>query len=408
MHILIVHQAVVSSKEPGGTRHFEFACRLVKEGHKCTIITSALNYLTGESGIATKKLISKENIDGLNIIKTYTYPTLHSGFISRIISFLSFMFTSVIAGWSVKDLHVVFGTSPPIFQAVSAWFISVLKRKPFLLEIRDLWPDFAIGIGILKNPILIRLAQWLERFLYNRANHIIVNSPAYKERLLGKGLEASKISLISNGVDVRMFDPQNKGKQIREKFNLSNKFVVTYAGALGIANDIPTILKAAKIIQTKNSGNVHFLLVGDGNRRKELENLARTLNLSNVTFAGSHPKSEMPKILAASDICVAILKDIPMFRTTYPNKVFDYMAAGRGIVLAIDGVIRKVVESASCGVFVPPGNEIALANAIEKFHDDKDKAYDMGLAGRNYVIQHFDRALLANKLISLLNKYDSY
>lgn len=402
MHVLLIHQAFVLPQEPGGTRHFELTRSLIQQGEHCTIVASDLNYLTGQSGFSSKRLLTKQSLEGANIIRAFTYPSQHRGFIWRILSFLSFMFTSIIASLTVKRVDLVFGTSPPIFQAVSASLISILKKKPFLLEVRDLWPEFAIDIGILRNSILICLSRWLERFLYARATHIMVNSPAYKAYLVKKGVAKEKISLITNGVDLEMFDPFKTGEKFRKLFKLNGKFTVTYAGALGLANDIPTVLKAANLLQ--NNKGIHFLLVGDGNNRSNLENLARELRLRNVTFVGSRPKSDMPEILAASDICVATLKDIPMFRTTYPNKVFDYMAAGRAVVLAIDGVIRKVVESASCGIFVPPGNEVALAVSIEQLFRNPQKAREMGLSGRRHVTQHFDRKQQADQFLKLIEQ----
>jgi glycosyltransferase involved in cell wall biosynthesis len=280
--------------------------------------------------------------------------------------------------------------------------ISVLRNRPFLLEIRDLWPAFAIDMGVLTHPVLIYLSKGLERFLYRVAGHILVNSPAYRDYLINKGISAKKISLIPNGVDTRMFEAGEKPRAVRRRWNLDGQFVVTYAGALGMANDIETLLRAAK--KLKEHEEVHFLIVGDGKERKNLEAAAREWDLGNVTFTGSRPKSEMPGILAASDACVAILRDIPMFRTTYPNKVFDYMAAGRPTILAIDGVIRDVVEKADGGVFVGPGNAAALAEAVLALARDRDRAGSMGRAARAYVVEHFDRERQAEAFVGLLKR----
>lgn len=294
------------------------------------------------------------------------------------------------------------GTSPPIFQAVSAWLVAALRRRPFLLEIRDLWPEFAIDMGVLKNPALIWLSRWLERFLYGRATHLLVNSPAYRDYLVERGVPAVKISLIANGVDPDMFDPAATGEALRQELGLNGQFVVTYAGALGLANDIPTLLRAAG--RLRDYPGIHFLLVGDGKERPDLETLARQLRLPNVTFAGSRPKSDMPAILAASDACTAILQNIPMFRTTYPNKVFDYMAAGRPTILAIDGVIRQVVDNARGGVFVPPGDDAALAEAILRLSRQPAKARQMGQAARAYVATHFNRHDQAQAFADLVGR----
>src|SRR2546423_9301237 len=227
------------------------------------------------------------------------------------------MFSWMGAALRVGKIDLVMGPSPPIFQALSAWCVAFLRRRPFLLEIRDLWPDFPIELGILRNRFLIACSRGLERFLYWRATHLLVNSPAYRDYLITKGVAPAKITLIPNGVAPEMFHPDESGDQFRRTHGLSEKFLVTYAGALGISNDIPTILRAAERLH--NHPEIHFALVGDGKERLALEQQSRDLGLANVTFVAALPKSAMAEVLAASDICVATLRDIPMFRTTYPN-----------------------------------------------------------------------------------------
>lgn len=402
MHLLLIHQAFASPNEPGGTRHYEFARQLVQAGQRVTIVASDLSYLTGQRTTAGRGLITRQELDGIVVLRAYTYPALHRSFAWRIVSFLSFMVISVGAALRAGPVDLVMGTSPPIFQAVSAWLVAVLRRRPFLLEVRDLWPDFAIDIGVLRNPVLIALSRWLERFLYRRATHLLVNSPAYRDYLIGKGVPQEKISLIPNGVDPEMFDPEARGERLRAEWRLDGKFVVTYAGALGLANDIPTILRAAD--RLRDQSEVHFLLVGDGKERANLEAQAHQLGLTNVTFVGSRPKFEMAEVLAASDACLATLRDIPMFRTTYPNKVFDYMAAGRPTILAIDGVIRQVIEAAGGGIFVPPGDDAALATAVISLSQDRARSRAMGQAARAYAVEHFNRRQQAAQFAELIER----
>ena len=239
MHILIIHQAFVSPGEPGGTRHYELARHIVTEGHKVTIVGSDLSYLTGRKTVKRVRLVSEEILDGIRVLRAFTYPTLHRSFVWRVLSFVTFMLTSLIAALRIRKVDLVMGTSPPLFQAVSAWLVSVICRRPFLFEIRDLWPEFAIDMGVLTNPSLITLSRWLEMFLYRRSSHILVNSPAYHDYLIQKGILAQKISLIPNGVDPKAFDPQLNGDGFREEWGLDEKFIVAYTGALGLANDIP-------------------------------------------------------------------------------------------------------------------------------------------------------------------------
>jgi len=391
MKILLINQSFVSPDEPGHTRHFEMAQYLRKHGHELVIVGSDVNYQTGRSTTQRRRVFEKveENIDGVRILRAYVYPSLHRSYFWRTVSFFSFMFSSIWTALQVKDVDLVMGTTPPIFQAVSAWVVSVIRRRPFLLEVRDLWPEFGVGMGVLKNPIIIALARWLENFLYARATHILVNSPAYRTYLLKKGLREKKVTFIPYGTDVEMFNPNVDGSAIRRKLGVEDKFVVLYAGALGAANDIYTLLRAAD--RLRDESKIRFVLFGDGKERVHIEQESRRRNLSNVIIAGVYPKKEMPYVLASSDICLAILQNIEMFRTTYPNKVFDYMAAGRATVLVIDGVIREVIETSKGGIFVEPGDDKQLAETILELSNDLERVRQMGRNAREHLVKNLDR-----------------
>src|SRR5260221_694109 len=368
MKILLINQACVSPDEPGHTRHFEMAKFLRARGHELVIVASDLNYQTGQRTIERNGIFAEQVIEGVRILRAYIYPALHRSYFWRIISFFSFMFSSIWTALLVRDVDLVMGTTPPIFQAVSAWVVALIRRKPFLLEVRDLWPEFGVSMGVLTNPVLIALGRWLEKFLYARATHILVNSPAYKEYMIGKGVPEKKITYIAYGTDVDMFNPQVDGSSIRSELGLQDAFVVLYAGALGQANDIDTILRAAG--RLNGEGKIRFVLFGDGKERPRLQSEAERMKLSNVIFAGVRAKKEMPLVVASANVCLSIWQDIPMFRTTYPNKVFDYMAAGRATVLVIDGVSRDLIESSNAGMFVQPGDDELLAKTILELSKD--------------------------------------
>jgi glycosyltransferase involved in cell wall biosynthesis len=399
MHILLIHQAFAALDEPGGTRHHEFARSLAAQGHKVTVIASPVSYLTGgKSSPATIHHPAQEN-ENITILRAYTYSALHKSFAHRIFAFFSFMFSSFFIGLGVKNVDVVWGTSPPIFQGVTAWALARLKRAKFLFEVRDLWPKFAIAVGVLKSPLLIRMSLWLERFLYRRADRLIVNSPGFISHVTERG--ARSVTLIPNGADPAMFNPTDAGASFRTGHLLANKFVVLYAGAHGMSNDLGVVLDAASIL-ARTRPQVQIVLLGDGKEKANLEGQAKRLNLTNVLFLPPVPKNEMALALAGADACLAILKPIDEYKTTYPNKVFDYMAAGRPVVLAIDGVIRKVVEEACCGIFAQPGNPLALAVAIKTMADEPESSRRMGLAGRRYLEAHFSRDKMAEDLLAIL------
>ena len=396
MHILLIHQAFAALDEPGGTRHHELARYLVQQGHRVTIIASPISYLTGDE---TRKG-TREQVDdlGVRIIRSYTLPVLHRSFVLRVFSFLSFMISSFINGLFVRDVDLVWGTTPPIFQGPTAWLLARLKGVPFLLEVRDLWPAFAVAVGVLQNKLLIRMSEWLERFLYRHADRVMVNSPGFIGHVESRGAE--NVSLIPNGADPEMFDPHQEGLRFRKKHGLEGAFIVLYAGAHGMSNDLGVVLDAAELVASEP--RVKFVLLGSGKEKNQLMAEAEERRLENVHFLPPVPKKHMQDALAAANACLAILKPIELYKTTYPNKVFDYMAAGRPVILAIDGVIRQVVESADAGLAVPPGEPRALAEAVMTLARDPKKCQQLGLNGREMIEKRFSRDLLAGEFTTLI------
>ncbi len=399
MHILLIHQAFAALDEPGGTRHHELARHLAARGHTITVIASPVSYLTGSTRSGRVPWLTREN-DGerITVLRAYTYPALHHSFLHRVFSFLSFMVSSLLIGLRVQAVDLVWGTSPPIFQGATAWALARLKRTPLLFEVRDLWPAFAVAVGVLRQPVLIRASEWLERFLYRHADQVMINSPGFQAHVLERG--ARTAALIPNGADITMFDPLADGAAFRRDHQLEDKFVALYAGAHGMSNDLEVVLAAADRLQARRE--IAVVLLGDGKEKDRLMARAADMALPNIYFLDPIPKTAMHQALAAADACIAILKPIPLYATVYPNKVFDYMAAGRPVVLAIDGVIREVVEAANAGFFVPPGDPAALAAALETLAADRSMGRTLGMNGRRYLETHFDRASLANQLAALV------
>jgi glycosyltransferase involved in cell wall biosynthesis len=397
MHILIIHQAFASFEEPGGTRHYEFARLLTERGHQVTVIASPVSYITGSVTSPSASFAG----DGLKVLRAPVYRAHHKSFFHRTLAFFSFMFSSFWLGLGVRRVDVVWGTSPPIFQGVTAWFLARLKGAKFLFEVRDLWPQFAVAVGVLTNPLIICLSEWLERRLYRAADRVMVNSPGFAAHVTGRG--AGAVELIPNGADPQMFDPADNGEAFRVEHHLEDKFVALYAGAHGMSNDLGVVLDAACLL-AQTAPQVQIVLLGDGKEKPALQAQAAEMGLKNVTFLPPVPKSKMPAVLAGADACIAILKPLEEYKTTYPNKVFDYMAAGRPVALAIDGVIRDVVEAAGCGLFAQPGDATALAEVIQALAADPVRSRLMGLAGRGYLEKHFSRAAIGEHLLNLLEQ----
>lgn len=353
-----------------------------------TVIASPVSYLTGKKTSPSAQEPDRQLKDQpITILRAATYTKYNKSFFHRVLSFFSFMLSSFFIALKVPKPDVVWGTSPPIFQGFTAWLIARLKRSRFLFEVRDLWPAFAIALGVIKNPILKSLSCGLEKFLYKHADCVVVNSPGFIDHV--KSLGAKRVELIPNGANPAMFKSKDRGRTFRESYRLGGKFVVTYAGAHGISNDLETVLNAA--IQISQLHRIQILLVGDGKEKRALMQKAAIFDLPNVLFLDPLPKNQIADLLAASDACLAILKPIELYKTTYPNKVFDYMAAGKPVICAIDGEIRKVVEAAGAGVYVEPGNADMLAGVFKNLAKDRPLCRRMGRAGRDYLNKYFER-----------------
>lgn len=401
MHVLLIHQAFVTTGEAGGTRHIEISRFLVQAGHRVTIITSPVSYLTGETkhGDTPKR---EENIDGIRVLYAKTSRGMHKGFFPRLWAFFSFMFSSFWLGLRVPGVDIVWGTSPNLFQACSAWAVARVRRVKFLLEIRDLWPDFAIGMGVLKNPVFIYLARRLEKFLYRYANQIVVNSPGFIPHI--QKISGKKAILVPNSADVDMFVGTDRGKSFRAANGIDDdRFVLMYTGAHGPANDLWTALDGAQLLMSL-CPKVLLVFVGSGKEKAALMERAKEMALTNVLFLDPVSKAEIKNVIAGADAGLAILKAIPEFTTTYPNKVFDFMAAGKPVLCQIDGVIRSVVERYRAGVFAVPGDARSLADAAMRLANDPADCRMMGVNGRNAIRTDFSREKTAEKFLAALER----
>jgi glycosyltransferase involved in cell wall biosynthesis len=323
------------------------------------------------------------------------------------------MLSSFWAGLRTAGVDALWGTSPPIFQAWTVWLLARLKGKRWLFEVRDLWPEFAVQVGALSNRWLIALSEWLERFLYRHSDRIIVNSPGFVQHLKSVGVGQKEILVVSNGVDLEAAGlkgrtngsaesttAENSDHLLRETHGLEGKFIALYAGAHGMANDLSQLVTAASALQ--QDPRIVIVLVGDGPEKERLQVRAHAEQLNNLIFLPPVEKSSVPALMAEADCGIAVLKAIPMFTTTYPNKVFDYMAAELPVVLGIDGAIRQVVEDSRAGIFATPGDGAEIGAAIQRLADDPQSARKMGQNGRNYIEKNFDRREHAAKMEEIL------
>jgi glycosyltransferase involved in cell wall biosynthesis len=315
------------------------------------------------------------------------------------------MLNAALAGLFLArgKFDLVYASSPPLFVGGAALAISTLRRIPLAFEVRDLWPESAVALGELSNPKAVALATKLEEACYRRARKIVVVTEGIRDRLLERGYPAEKVLLIPNGANVEMFRFEPEGRaRLREELGLGEKFVVLYAGIHGIAQGLESVVETARQLQGRPE--IHFLFVGDGPKKAEIAALVAQLGLPNLTLLPEQPRLRMPAILSAADASIIPLKKLELFKGALPSKMFDAWACQRPVLLSVDGEARRVMETAAGGLFVPPEDPAALAEAILTLRADPARCEEMGRRGRAYTEAHYSRQALAEKLAGELEE----
>ncbi len=401
MKILVLHQNFLGERDPGGSRFNQLAGFWTDRGHQVTVISSMVNYVTGckKEQYRWKWRVSEQQ-GAVRVIRTHASEAYNRTFVGRLWAMILFMLSSTLAGLLGPSHDIVLATSPPLLVGLSGYAIALLRRSRFVFEVRDLWPDSAIQAGVLRGRIAIGVARALERFLYRRAHLLVVLTPAFERALVAKGLPRDKVRFLPNGADRDLMAPGEKSNRARRLLGLDGKFVVTYVGAHGVANQLMQILESARLLA--GDSEVVFMLVGDGMEKSRLQKTAASWGLRNVIFVDSVPKAEIADYINASDVCTAVLKKVPVFETVYPNKLFDYLCCGKPVILAIGGVAAELVQEAQAGVCVTPEDPEQFCAAVLKFKNDSEFARVCGENGRRYVTAHFDRPAIAEKYLNAL------
>ena len=323
MRLIYVSQYYPPEVGATQTRAQEMTRHLVDAGHQVTVLAEVPNHPVGVVQPAYRgKLYQRSLEDGTDVIRVWVKTTPHKTFRSRFAFYASFMVNATLAGLFLARgrYDLIYATSPPLFVGGVPLSLKAMRRIPFVFEVRDLWPESAVAMGELKNPRYIRWATVLEERCYQQARHIVTVTQGLKERLVKRGIPNSKVSVISNGANTELFRPTpHAGAQIRAKLKQSDQFIVMYAGLLGVAQGLHTLVEAARLLQGEA---VHFVFVGDGLTRSSLEERYKTYALSNVTFTGVVPRAEVPHYLAAADVAVVIFTDTPLFKRSLPSKMY--------------------------------------------------------------------------------------
>lgn len=359
MHIVFLSDNFPPEVNASASRVYERACYWVKWGHQVTILTCAPNFPDGKVYSGYKnKWRQVEWMDGIKVIRVKTFITANKGFTLRILDFLSYMFMAVINGIGIKKPDVIISTSPQFFAAVGGWMLGKLKRKPFIFELGDLWPESIKAVGAMRPSLALRMLEKLELFLYRQASQVIALTESFKTNLVERGIDANKIQVIINGVDLQRYAPQAKDPALIAQYQLEGKFVIGYIGTMGMAHGLSNVIDAAKLCP-----NITFLFVGAGAESESLQIQAD--GLSNVLFIPRQSKADIPKYWSLCDLALIHLKDNPTFAGVIPSKLFEIMGMGLPIVCAAPkGEATDIVEQTKAGVTVASNNPELLANAI--------------------------------------------
>ena len=403
MHILFLSHYFPPEVNAPASRVSENAKRWVKTGHQVTVLTCAPNHPKGIPYPGYEnKLCQMEDWEGIQVVRVKTFLSANKGVKKRILNYLSYMAAAIILCGRAGKVDLVVSTSPQFFCGMAGYFVSRLKRVPWVLEIRDLWPESIVAVGALTNATIIRSLEAVETFLYRHAAHVIAVTHAFKRHIQERGVPEKNISVITNGADLAQFKPQVRHNKFRSNHRLDGKFILSYVGTHGMAHGLYTVLKAADRLRSRK--DILFLLVGDGAERDGLLIAKEKMALNNLLMLSQQPKNKIPEIIAASDGCMVLLKDTPVFRTVIPSKIFEAMAMQRPIVLGVEGESKAIIERGQCGLCIEPENDEQLAEAAVRLADDRQLAKKLGDKGRCFVQTFYSRDVLAAEYGIILEK----
>lgn len=386
------------------TRVHAMCRRWVADGHAVTVITGAPNVPNGVvyDGYRNRIRRQKEQIDGISVIRVWTWIAANKGVFLRTANYLSYMCSAIIAGLSTPRPDVLIATSPQFFCGCAGSILSRLRKLPFVLEIRDIWPRSISAVGAIRNRPVIHCLEHRAMRLYRSASLIVTVGEGYKRQLLAAGVPEDRIAVITNGVDRAIFQPHAPSEAVRLRYNPEGKFMCSTVGTIGMASGLDVVLRAAHLLKDRNRNDIAFLVVGDGAVRAELQAQAERNGLNNVRFAGRLDKKDIPDVIAASNACLVHLKRTDLFRTVLPSKIFEAAAMARPIILGVEGEAARLVSDAHAGICIEPENEHHLVAALQKLSSEPETCRNLGIAGQDQIAPLFDHDKLASDYLGLL------
>lgn len=385
-------------------RTYEHCKEWVKDGVDVTVITCVPNFPKGKVYPGYKnKLYQKENLDGIKVIRVWSYVAANEGFVKRILDYISFAVAAFFAGLFVKT-DLIIATSPQFFTAVSGSMLSFFKRKKWIFEVRDLWPESIIAVGAMKRNRVIRLFERLEKLLYLSADHIIVVTDTFKKKITARGINGNKISVFKNGANLELFKPQGKKTELVEQLKLHNKTVFAYIGTHGMAHGLDFILDSIKLFEDTHP-HLAFLFIGDGAEKKKLLQQAEKLELKNAVFVDSVGKKDVVDYLSLMDVALVNLRKNDTFLTVIPSKIFEAAAMEKPILLGLEGETKGIIEKYNAGVCYRPEDQNSFFEAVISI-TGKEK-YSETLEGSKRLIKDFDRSTIASRMLDCLKEVNN-
>lgn len=398
MKILVLTHYYPPEVNAPASRLSEHARVWAQAGHDVTVVTCVPNHPTGRAYPGYRnRLWQEEERDGVRVIRLWTWLAANEGFLPRIANYVSYLLSVLLWMWRLPKADVVLSTSPQFFCGLAGWLLK-RKRRPWVLEIRDLWPESIVTVGAMRRGAAIKLLETIERFAYRQADLVVSVTDGFVSHIRERRGDGP-IAVIKNGVDLTTFTTPDAAAEtaFRAAHGLTGKFVAAYVGTHGMAHRLDTVLEAAELLRDRS--DIAFLLVGDGAERERLVGDVAARGLSNVVMLGQQPKSAMPGIWAASDAALVLLRRVDTFKTVIPSKMFEAMAMACPMIMGVEGEAKALMEAGGAGIAITPESAAELAAAVTQLADDPAFAAQLGASGRSFVAREFDRRVLAERLL---------
>ena len=404
MRILFITDNFPPEVNAPASRTYEHCREWVKAGNDVTIITCFPNFPQGKVYLGySNHMIREEWLEGIRVIRVWSYITSNDGFLKRILDYLSFMISATLVSLKLGRYDKIIGTSPQFFSAVAAYLIGALKSTPFIFELRDIWPESIRAVGAMKNSFILDLFEKLELFLYRRSHCIITVTHSFKKNLIQRKIPSSKISVVINGVDLLRFYKRAKDVKLSSELELDGSFVAGYIGTHGMAHALDTLLDVAVILQETPDIKIKLILIGSGAEKAKLIDKANQMNLSNVIFVDSVAKDEVPRYWSLLDVSIIHLRDTPLFKTVIPSKIFESMGMGIPIIHGVLGESADIIRDESIGWGIHPENPEKMANTVLEAYSKEDLRLSM-VRNCELAAKKYERRSMAKKMLKYLGR----